>query len=397
MFLIPSIGNDPEIFVMKDGFIYPSEKLSRDFTQQDIDVKAKLVVDNAAVEAQMNAGTCLSSRNSALTSCLGLLWDTLKKKFKDVADVSSLISVNAVEQVNPTDLKVLRSLRQFGCSPSLIIKNGEIEISRPEIDATKIPWRSIGFHVHLGQSEANENLSEFNTKKYLKDTSFLFRLVQMCDLIVGIPGVLLERNTEAVKIRRRILGYGKAGEFREQPHGFEYRTIGPWPLLHPMWTWFVNCLTRDAFLLTARHYDKVILPLFDRQEVEDTINNNDLVKAVKIWNNLKSLGVKHLSETPGNTIFLNQTPIKEFESILIAGGLNAITPAFSFSSWGIKDFKNETEEKAFRKYYRQIYFSGFGFKTHYDKLLGVNDNLHKALGLISNDITTDNISKSLLG
>jgi hypothetical protein len=292
------------------------------------------------VEAKMDAGVCLMGRNFQLMKSLSLLFGSLKKAFGDLADVSKNISTNAAESLHVEDIKKYSSVQAFGCSPSLVFKETDLTISKPSVDPLIVPWRSAGFHVHLGYRLNIDPVSAASTamKKILTQTENLVRLVQMCDILAGIPGVILERNTEAVKLRRKVLGYGQAGEFREQPHGFEYRTLGPWPLTHPMWSWLANALVREAFILVMNNVDIDFLPKFNRAEVIETINNNDLVGAIKIWNTAK----KALSEL-GNTIYLqntshplfNPTSLQRVEFLMASGGLQTHSPVFAFSAWGI--------------------------------------------------------------
>ena len=89
----------------------------------------------------------------------------------------------------------------FGCDRDLNAWTGEYN-PRPD-NTTNL--RSNGFHIHIGYDNPNEATS--------------IQLIRAMDYFVGIPSVLVDRDTD-----RRTL-YGKAGSFRHKPYGVEYRTL----------------------------------------------------------------------------------------------------------------------------------------------------------------------------
>lgn len=56
------------------------------------------------------------------------------------------------------------------------------------------------------------------------DPDNIVMLIKYCDLAMGLPSVLVDTDTE----RRKL--YGKAGCFRMQPWGCEYRTLSSFML-----------------------------------------------------------------------------------------------------------------------------------------------------------------------
>lgn len=90
---------------------------------------------------------------------------------------------------------------QFGCDPDYNAYTGEVN-PKPNTETT---LRTAGGHVHIGYNNPDEQTNR--------------ELVIACDLLLGIPSVLLDGDTE------RRAQYGKAGAFRHQPHGVEYRTL----------------------------------------------------------------------------------------------------------------------------------------------------------------------------
>lgn len=103
------------------------------------------------------------------------------------------------------DLKYLQTenAKVFGCDPSFCCWDGKVDAPQP-VEGDNL--RSAGFHIHIGytapQTETNIQLAQF------------------MDLGLGVPSVLLEEPND-----RKKVGYGKAGNFRHQRHGVEYRTL----------------------------------------------------------------------------------------------------------------------------------------------------------------------------
>lgn len=91
----------------------------------------------------------------------------------------------------------------FGCDPSWCCWDQKIDAPKPVEGDT---LRSAGFHIHVGYT--------------CPDSEINLVLAQFMDFGLGVPSVLLEEPNE-----RKKVGYGKSGNFRNQPHGVEYRTL----------------------------------------------------------------------------------------------------------------------------------------------------------------------------
>ena len=96
------------------------------------------------------------------------------------------------------------------------------------------------------------------------------------DAYVGIPSILYDTDTE-----RRSL-YGKAGCFRLQPYGFEYRTLS---------SYWIGSKSRLQFIYRQLIY---ALEAFERgyglpdpEEVHNTINSNDIEHAQRLIDEYK--------------------------------------------------------------------------------------------------------------
>jgi len=122
---------------------------------------------------------------------------------------------NYIDSVIPQDLETVaipaarldfeqlmtENAQIFGCEPSLNCWSGEQVIPQPSGDNL----RSAGFHIHIGYDNPNPETNK--------------KLARAMDLFIGVPSVLMEPENE-----RKQVGYGCAGNYRDQKHGMEYRT-----------------------------------------------------------------------------------------------------------------------------------------------------------------------------
>lgn len=138
--------------------------------------------------------------------------------------------------------------REFGCDPDFCIyTDGPNEVG----SAARTSLRSAGFHIHVGYPENNIDLSMI--------------MLRYIDAYVGIPSILYDTDVE----RRNL--YGKAGCFRLQPYGFEYRTLSSYWIANPTRLKFI--WNQVARALKAYHKGLVI-PSGD--VTRSVINNNDV-------------------------------------------------------------------------------------------------------------------------
>lgn len=140
------------------------------------------------------------------------------------------------------------------CDPDYCVyTNAKNEVSK----AAKTNLRSAGFHIHVGYPENNI------------DTSLL--MLRYIDAFVGLPSILYDTDAE----RRNL--YGKAGCFRLQKYGFEYRTLSSFWISNPSRLRFIW-----RQLMYALHAFEHDWNLPTGADVRDTINNNNVEKAKRI-------------------------------------------------------------------------------------------------------------------
>lgn len=196
-----SLGADPEIFVTKGSEVIPAWTF----------LGAKSRVSNG-IDAYWDGFqaefTC--SHNT----CIAYVLDNIRKGMLEVYNrlpTGSQLSIDSVVRVDTDTLeKAEDKYVQFGCMPS---KNA-YGIKGEETDARRLPIRFAGGHIHFGIAK----------KADYTDT------VKMLDRVLGLPSVLLFQNMDQ-PVRRQF--YGLPGEYREPPHGLEYRTLSNAWLCHP--------------------------------------------------------------------------------------------------------------------------------------------------------------------
>lgn len=136
---------------------------------------------------------------------------------------------------------------EFGCDPDYNAWTLEIN-DRPYIDDPN--FRTAGGHVHVELFDKSEDN--------------IIRVVRAMDKHLGVWSVLTDTDDK----RRQL--YGKAGAFRPQPHGVEYRTLSNYwifdkDLISEVW---------DRTALAIQH--EMILPdSGEAKMIQLIINSND--------------------------------------------------------------------------------------------------------------------------
>lgn len=238
------IGCDPEVFVSSgNGGIVPVCGLlggSKDAplripygTLQEDNVCAEIGID-----PQSHNGTAVQYTKAVLDQ----LMERIKRE----------VVIKASHTFAMDELRDDRAW-VFGCSPDYNAYTGRTN-KRVEIEDG---LRCAGGHLHFSCDPV--------------DTA---SIVQMADVILGIPSVLLDDDT----LRRTA--YGKAGAFRPKPYGGEYRVLSNFWLSSDEYMWWayegILKSVMDCHLLSTIH-DKVPPGIIRR-----TINTGNKEEAEKI-------------------------------------------------------------------------------------------------------------------
>lgn len=269
------LGCDPEFFIQtKVGAVIGSELVlpAKGFS---LDQGYNTTVqDGIQVELHPHHHHCRQSLGANIKRCL----EGLAAKLKENPDF--VLSFDSMVEVTQEDLeKLSEKSRQLGCQPSDNIHNSKLTIG---VNPASYMKRSAGGHIHLGLVGQLLN--------YRRE------IVKPLDILVGNLGVLIDRDPSAAE-RRKV--YGRAGEFREPPHGLEYRTLSnfwtrSWYLAHLMFgmTRLAASAVHESHLAALNHgvpykagdspFDQ-LLAAVEMPKVVKAINLNDRDLALENW------------------------------------------------------------------------------------------------------------------
>lgn len=264
------LGADPELFFEQKGKIIGSEKVIPATWSSDL--RHKYSVDGLArdgVQVELHPSPMTSP-----TQAVAAMSEVLLSLFKFVAETKPDVtpSFKGLVTVERDELNsLLPENRLLGCQPSRNI----YKLRKAAVDGSKYLKRSAGGHVHFGLSHP-----------LMGQADYRIRLPFMFDTVLGILGVLLDRDPDQVE-RRKV--YGQAGEFRLQKYGLEYRTPSNFWLRSPVLAQLVyglGYLTVESLNLTLNNrfdYEKALLDKVDYKQVVKAIQLNDVKLAREVW------------------------------------------------------------------------------------------------------------------
>ncbi len=252
-------GFDPEVFVRNrtTGDLIPGfELLPGPKPSPDSALGPSCVYpDGFAVEFATEPKGCLAYATDHIQAGLRLAARAAERVDGglDLADVAHIpnITTYGARQV------------QLGCSPSHNAYGKESQI--PE-DPYALPFRTIGCHVHFGR---NPNVA--NLRANLLAPQTIEQTVRTLDYVVGPIMTSLLAGLED-PLRRTI--YGRAGEFRFKPYGFEYRVPSAAIMWHPVLFNIIVNTARNVTLLAQ-------LPASNIQAYYEYETRETMLKSVK--------------------------------------------------------------------------------------------------------------------
>src|SRR3990167_6685702 len=200
----PSFGADPELFLTQNGNIIGAEKV---IPKAGINVagNTKIVLDGVQVELHLSPSTCRATLGNTMRALFKQLHYTLSKSEGLSASFAPVVEVPKKEMDSLSE-----AAKQLGCAPSLNTydPNATIKVAKG------FRQRSAGGHIHIGMGA------------YLKLKTAVHKdpkeFVNLMDVFVGLPSVLINRNPDVAERRKT---YGRAGEYRLPTYGLEYRTL----------------------------------------------------------------------------------------------------------------------------------------------------------------------------
>lgn len=200
--LEPTIGSDVEYFlkdiskkriISAEGIIKGSKYDPFHFDSNNSFYATSL--DNILAEGNIPPTKSSEEFNSAL--------EKLRNYINSICPKGVTTEAIGGAEVNPEYLET-DNARMLGCDPSFCAWN--LQQCAPTLGVLE-RRRGAGFHIHIGYKEPSEEKN--------------IALVKALDIFLGVPSVILDTTGED----RKRLGYGQAGNFRNQDHGVEYRTL----------------------------------------------------------------------------------------------------------------------------------------------------------------------------
>lgn len=217
MYKIDKIGSDPEFFIVENSSnrVISSTRMIPGSKEEPISLEYELgkgfsiQKDNVLVEACVPPVLTAGEMHSNIMLFKNYVEEVLLKGAFKIVNMPS----HTMDDSELTD----DSTRVFGCSQSI---NAWTESVNPSPTVEDNPnFRSAGGHIHISYEGHNIFTN--------------FELIKWCDLFLGVPSVLLDKDIE----RRKL--YGKAGEMRHTSFGCEYRTLSNYWVFNPEITEFL--------------------------------------------------------------------------------------------------------------------------------------------------------------
>lgn len=256
-------GLDPEVLVMCGNEVVAAERFLEG--PGDSDTPRPISYDNAAIEMRPDASESPHELRNNLSELFRLVDSSFNKaRFSFRIPFNSNIDFRPAGSLRVYD-RTLKSVARFGCSPSLLLTNEyttKTVVPCQSADSTYI--RSAGFHVH-------QEIPNLGTCQVI---------VAALDGLLGLRDVLMNEQkgwSPASRLRRLHLGYGRAGEHRIRTQDgvqiLEYRTLSPWPLMHPKMAEFVINTTRAVASYPLNVIMSALADFPDRSDITAAIND----------------------------------------------------------------------------------------------------------------------------
>lgn len=283
-----TLGADPEGFLAFNGKIIGAEKVIGangliGTNPCDIGVwdhnhpYSKTVLDGVQFEIHPAPSYCRAALCNALASAFRALRDELKKHEGVGVSFSTVVEVDRAELDSLSDKS-----RILGCAAS---KNYHNASATPGVDGATYMKRSAGGHVHFSKLPIIDNHYGWEPRGDIDLSADPSAAVPVCDILMGLPSVLIEKDQANVRERRKV--YGRAGEFRLPKYGLEYRTLSNFWLRSAPLASLVFALARLS--IAAASSKAAVNQLGEcvkLAEVVEAINGADVDLARKLWSQL---------------------------------------------------------------------------------------------------------------
>lgn len=253
-----TLGTDPEFTFRKNGNIFSSPNVIKFSKAKPYKSNvAEIFSDNANVELNVPPASTKAEFIANIRQGLA--------EIKKVAKDFEIVALPSLEY--PMDQMKHRICRVFGCEPDFnawTIEENVIDT----LSAKKSTFRSGGGHIHYGTPEESNFLKTFEGK---------IQFIKCLDATLGVPSMLVERNSTSAKLRRNL--YGKAGAHRPKSYGVEYRSLSNWWLRDPEYASFIWDMSHVAKTMMV---ENLFTPKL-HDPVRGIIDENDITAAEASW------------------------------------------------------------------------------------------------------------------
>jgi len=288
-------GADPEFFIVRTKGsdnapeIMSADKFLPSKRNKYRGCSGDIFFDGVQAEINPRHNTCREEFAMNIDDCLIDVLSLIDKKRSVNQELSGKYNLWALPAVNITKETIKGTdseCKRFGCSPDINIYEDEKKIKYPNGNYHLI--RYAGGHIHLGHHT-------MRGMEYFAKPDNIKRLVKSLDIFVGTFTTAIIKDNEGEKIRRKY--YGRAGTFRINEHGIEYRVPSSFWISSPILVSLILSLARDAYTATIHELDKKsILKDVDTNLVRDIINNSDRGKARTFYNEILTKYYDYLKE-----------------------------------------------------------------------------------------------------
>lgn len=328
----PTIGMDPEIVLLSNTtkkLCSAREALGTTTyrkTSPHSFGSSEVCVDGFLAEINPAPNTCREWVLNNIRDCLTMLYNTVERKGLDISCKST------VNVPKPVRTKATEAELELGCEPDYSAYSGQVNIIPDEMRNGNT--RSGGGHLHYGfnytcgQTNVSYQSSQDMWETALTYEPVAHRIIKAMDYMVGLPCVLLDDKNAAT--RRKL--YGKAGSYRIQPHGIEYRVLSNFWVNHPALASMAMELGRSALRVATCQYNvcEELFNLIPAEDVQSIINENCKTEARRLLPKLVKFHAHHCGMTY-NPIF--------FVGFIDRCGKNVLFPDALNENWRLETTK----------------------------------------------------------
>lgn len=240
--MVVTIGSDPEVFVSKGKKIVPGcgkiggTKREPFFLEEGYYCQE----DNVLAEFNIPPASSLEEWVNNIDHGKALLQQRLSK-----ANLS--FTVKASHIFKAVDIEPYPKAFEFGCDPDI----NAWTMGDNVFESHDTLLRTAGGHIHIGGDEIDDP----------------WQLIRAMDLFLGVPSIILDKDSRRKKL------YGKAGAFRFQPWGVEYRVLSNFWLNDPVLVKWAYNATRKA--IEFHKSNKLETQSYDGKVIQTGINQSN--------------------------------------------------------------------------------------------------------------------------